>query len=173
VIEDGDRVIGDSWAIANYLEDTYPDRPSLFGGAGGRANALFFHCWAAAVLHPGVARCVVADIHDHLLDEDRDYFRATREKIFGKSLEEVQAGREDSVKGLRQALNPLRLMLSSQPFIGGDGPLYADYLAFGALQWARVISPFKILTPDSAVHGWFQRCLDLHGGLGRAQPGYD
>jgi len=28
---DGDKVVFDSWTIANYLEDTYPDRPSLFG----------------------------------------------------------------------------------------------------------------------------------------------
>src|ERR1700719_7701 len=32
-----DKAIVDSWVIANYLEDTYPDRPSLFGGDGGRA----------------------------------------------------------------------------------------------------------------------------------------
>ena len=38
VIEDGDRVVADSWAIANYLEDTYPERPSLFGGAAARAK---------------------------------------------------------------------------------------------------------------------------------------
>jgi glutathione S-transferase len=37
VLLDGERAVNDSWAIANYLEDTYPDRPSLFGGEGGRA----------------------------------------------------------------------------------------------------------------------------------------
>ena len=34
VLVDGDRVVFDSWTIANYLEDAYPDRPSLFGGDG-------------------------------------------------------------------------------------------------------------------------------------------
>jgi len=32
VLLDGETSIVDSWTIANYLEDTYPDRPSLFGG---------------------------------------------------------------------------------------------------------------------------------------------
>src|ERR1700726_4114574 len=36
VLLDGERSVADSWAIANYLEDTYPDRPSLLGGEGGR-----------------------------------------------------------------------------------------------------------------------------------------
>ncbi len=31
VIRDGDRVVHDSTAIADYLEERYPDRPSLFG----------------------------------------------------------------------------------------------------------------------------------------------
>ena len=31
VIRDGDRVVADSFTIALYLEETYPDRPSLFG----------------------------------------------------------------------------------------------------------------------------------------------
>jgi glutathione S-transferase len=37
VIVDGERPIADSSKIAVYLEDNYPDRPSLFGGSGGRA----------------------------------------------------------------------------------------------------------------------------------------
>jgi hypothetical protein len=28
------------------------------------------------------------------------------------------------------------------------------------------------LEADDPVHAWFERCLDLHGGLGRKQPGY-
>jgi hypothetical protein len=29
------------------------------------------------------------------------------------------------------------------------------------------------LAADDPVKAWFERCLDLHGGLGRAAPGYD
>ena len=34
VLLDGENSVANSWAIANYLEDRYPDRPSLFGGTG-------------------------------------------------------------------------------------------------------------------------------------------
>jgi len=49
VIVDGSRAVKDSWAIANYLEDTYPGRPSLFGGGAGRALSRFYNTWADGV----------------------------------------------------------------------------------------------------------------------------
>ncbi|TIP61822.1 MAG: glutathione S-transferase family protein, partial [Mesorhizobium sp.] len=42
-----------------------------------------------------------------------------------------------------------------------------DYIVFGALQWARVASPYRLLDGSDVVAQWFERCLDLHGGLGR------
>ena len=63
---DGERTVSDSWTIASYLEETYPDRPSLFGGATGKALARFVNNWADAVVHFGMIRLVVADIHAHV-----------------------------------------------------------------------------------------------------------
>jgi glutathione S-transferase len=45
VIRDGETVVRDSWAIAEYLEDTYPDRPTLFGGEAGRALSRLANHW--------------------------------------------------------------------------------------------------------------------------------
>ena len=42
VLVDGDEIVSDSWAIACYLEQTYPDRPSLFGGPAGQALSRFY-----------------------------------------------------------------------------------------------------------------------------------
>src|ERR1700749_2816011 len=63
---DGDNSVVDSWAIANYLEDTYPDRPSLFGGDGGRAMARFVSAWTATVLNPAIAPLIMLDIFGHV-----------------------------------------------------------------------------------------------------------
>src|SRR5712691_1815235 len=41
VIVDGDRVVHDSTTIADYLDEHYPERPSLFGGEIGRALTRF------------------------------------------------------------------------------------------------------------------------------------
>lgn len=173
VIEDGDTSVCDSWVIADYLEKTYPDRPSLFGGEAGRALTLFVQAWVNTVVHPGVVKLIIRDLFDHVLTEDQAYFRETREKRFGQTLEQVQDGREERVEQFRKTLHPMRLTLQEQPFLGGEQALYADYLAFGAFQWARVVSPFRLLEDDDPVAGWLARCLDLHGGLARhATPAY-
>lgn len=172
VIEDGSRRIVDSWEIAQYLEQTYPEAPSLFGGAGGAVLTGFVQSWTTSVLHPGVVGLILSDIHEHLMPEDQDYFRTTREQRFGRPLEEVQAGREARVATFRQSLQPLRLTLQSQAFLGGERPLYADYLVFGAFQWARSVSPFRLLADDDPIHAWMGRCLDLHGGIARSVPAY-
>lgn len=41
VLVDGERTLVDSWVIANYLEDAYGDRPSLFGSTIGHAPTRF------------------------------------------------------------------------------------------------------------------------------------
>jgi glutathione S-transferase len=169
-LRDGARLVVDSWAIARYLEEAYPERPSLFGGVGGEAVTRFVQSWSVAVLHGGLVSLIVLDIWQRLVPEDQDYFRRTREQRFGRTLEEVQAGRETRVEGFRSSLQPLRLTLKDAPFLGGAQPLYADYLVFGGLQWARTISPFPVLAADDPLQDWFARCLDLYGGLGRAAP---
>lgn len=171
-IADKGRFVTDSWEIACYLEDAYPDRPSLFGGAGGRALSRFVQSWVDSTLHAGVITAVVKDIHDHLAPEDQAYFRASREKRFGRPLEEVQAGREERLDAFRQSLAPLRRTLKTQPYLGGEAPLYADYLAFGAFMWARTISPFGLLADGDSILPWIERCLDLYDGLARRHPGY-
>ena len=65
VIVDGGTVVHDSTAIADYLEERYPDRQSLFGGAAGRALVRFVQNWTETVLLVGLIRLVVLDIHRH------------------------------------------------------------------------------------------------------------
>ena len=173
VIEDGGRVVADSWAIAQYLENHYPDHPTLFGGEQGMRLTLFVQNWVTTVLHAGLIYMIILDIHDHLQPEDKDDFRASREKRFGASLESLQAGRDDRLKLFRSSLPPLRSMVQDKPYLGGEMPLYADYLVFGAFQWSRVVSPFRLLDTDDPVLKWFGRCLNLYDGLGRSTPGYD
>jgi len=172
VIIDQGRWINDSWAIADYLEDTYPDRASLFEGDAARTVTRFVQGWTDTVLHLALIRCVVLDIWQHAHEKDKAYFRRTREERFGTTLEAYQSGREERLPELRQSLQPLRNLLEAQPFIGGDKPLYADYVVFGAFQWARSISSFKLLERDDPVFAWRERMLDLFGGLARQSKGY-
>jgi glutathione S-transferase len=173
VLLDDDTAVADSWVIANYLEDNYPDRPSLFGGEGGRAMGRMLNWWGDVTVIGGMFPLIVADIPSHLKPVDAAYFRKTREARFGKPLEEVTAGRDKAVEIFRKALDPMRLTLKTQKYLGGEAPNYADYIVFGGFQWARVVSPFKLLAGDDPVYAWRERLLDAFDGMARKSPGYE
>src|SRR4051794_10708750 len=172
VLLDHDAAVVDSWVIANYLEDKYPDRTSLFGGEGGRAMGRMLNCWGDVTVVGGIFPLIVADIPSHLKPVDAAYFRKTREARFGKPLEEVSAGREKSIEGFRKALDPMRLTLKTQTYLGGEAPNYADYIVFGGFQWARAVSPFRLLSEEDPVYAWRERLLDAFDGMARKSPGY-
>lgn len=168
VLRDGDLLIRDSFDIALYLEETYPDRPTLFGGEGGKALARFVEGYSQMLVHPVLARIALKDIHDMLDEKDQAYFRASREEKLGRKLEEFEAGRPQAVSDLATQLEPMRHMLKFQPYLGGETPLFADYILFGALQWLRITTGSLSLPNDHSVAEWFDRCLNLHGAKGKA-----
>jgi glutathione S-transferase len=172
VLVDGDRWIADSWTIANYLEDTFPGGSLLFAGTVGRSLTRFYSSFADGLVST-IFPFVALDILHHVADKDRDYFRTTREKRVGTTLEAFVAGRDSKLAAFRASLTPLRNVLKAQPFFGGEQPLYADYAIFGPFQWARCISPFALLEPTDPVRVWRDRLLDRFCGLARAAPAYD
>lgn len=165
VIRDGDTVTSDSFAIALYLEQAYPDRPSLFSGAGGEAHARFIERWSQLTIHPYIGAAALTALHGMQDEANAAYFRVSRETRFGRTLEEVSSARDAGLQGFRASLEPLRSMLTYQPWIGGDRPLFADYIVFGALQWARIATPYQLLDAADPIAAWFGRCLELHDGL--------
>ena len=172
VLVDGGHTVTDSAAIADYLEAAYPDRPSLFGGAAGHSAQRFIANWTGAVLHAGIARFVMVDILAVLDEPNRAYFRQSRETRFGMTLEQFQGDRAERVESFRQSLAPLRLTLQQQSFLGGEAPNYADYTVFGGFQWARAVSPYKLLEPSDPVAAWRGRLLEAFDGLAGRSPGF-
>lgn len=170
VLIDGERVVVDSWTIAGYLEETYPDRSPLFTAGAGRPLTLLLKTWMERTLHPAISRMILVDILGCLHEKDHAYFRQTREAAFGATLEEVVADRDAGLPEFRKMLEPLRATLRETPFLGGAAPAFADYVAFGTFQWARVTSAFPLLAEDDSVFAWRERMLDLYGGMARATP---
>ena len=169
VLVDGDRVVVDSWAIAQYLDAADPDRPSLLHGAPA---ARFVPAWADTVLNAALSRLVVSDIPPLLGPAEAAYFRASREARFGMALEAVTADREARLPAFRAQLAPVRTVLGGQAFLGGVAPDYADYAVFGSFQWARCVSPLRLLEADDPVHGWRERMLDQFDGMARHVPSF-
>lgn len=170
VLRDGDKVVIDSWDIACYLDEAYPDRPALFGSADARGAALFVKRWCEGQVHPALVRLIVADIVKIIDSKDVAYFRESREKALGARLEDYVAAKAENLKHLHDVLTPLRLTVKDGLFLGGARPAYADHIVFGALQWARCASPQKLLDDNDPVAAWFGRLLELYDGLGARAP---
>ncbi len=176
VLVDGDATVFDSWSIACYLEDTYPEAPSLFGGAGGRELARTLNHWVDKALQTAFAPILAPSLHAIAHPDDRDYYRRTREPRYGCTLEELGARRAEFRAALDRTLEPLRARLGESPFLCGAAPAYGDYLAFAEFQWARCVDPEDLLSraeTDRDLRAWRARMLDLHGGLARQVTAFD
>ena len=169
ILKHDGHIIPDSWAIALYLEKEFPERPTLFGGEVGQTLTHVFNVWADRELIPALIPFLMRDVLDCVGEADGAHLRLQIESAMKRSLEELSAGREQAVQAFRRKLQPVRKALETRNFLGGAAPAYADYVLFGLLQWARVISPAKVLEDDDAVAAWFERVLDLYDGVGRKE----
>lgn len=161
VLVDGAHTVFEKWTIAEYLEDAYPDRPSLFGGESGRALAYFVTNWTSSAIAGNAIKLILMDIFDIIHQKDKEYFRRSREQQFGMPLEAVVQDREARVEELRRNLQPLRASLARTPYLSGNSPGWADYVAFGPFQWARSVSPFALVNSDDPIFEWRSRMIDL------------
>lgn len=170
VLVDGDRWLHDSWNIALYLDQQYPQKP-LMGGEQAKALTQFARYWVDSQLSGIILKLVVNDIPGKLDAEDAEYFITSREQRLGQSLEAFAGDSEKNLKQLHATLLPARLTLKKQLFLCGDHPAYADYTLFSVFQWARSVSTTPLLDdPQDSLYLWRERMLDLYDGLARRAP---
>jgi glutathione S-transferase len=139
----------------------------LFNGLADYAMVRFFDAWFSLEILRRMFSICALNIHDRARPEDREYFRRSREARLKMPLEAFVAERQARLPQLREALAPMRQQLTRYPFLGGDAPNYADYIALGAFQWVASVTDLPILAADDALRGWLDRGFDLYGGLGR------
>ena len=72
---------------------------------------------------------------------DKEYFKVTREKMLGASIEEVSKPSDEKIPSLQQQLEPFRKILRETSFIAGSKPMFCDYLLFGFFMWAAALVP--------------------------------
>ncbi len=163
VLVDGENVIADSQAIAEYLEANYPNEASLFGDPPSRALTQFIKGWAEQEFQPVIARVILPDVFARLHPKDKAYFRETRERAWGQKIEDFAAQHDASMARFTAVLSPLCVTLKSQNFIAGAAPSYADHIVFGALQWARLTSATPLFDESDIVVSWMDAVLGTYG----------
>ena len=174
VLVDGDIIKTDSWEIAVYLDSAYKNTPSLFGSDIGLGVTRCINSWSDRAVNVALGPLIARDILNATHLNDKQYLRESLEKLFNKSLEEVQEGREGRLKNFYRVLDPIRTTFrKGQNYICGDAPGYADYVVFSQFQWARVVSSFQLLEQNDPVFAWRERMLDLYEGYARKTISYD
>jgi len=165
VLSCGGEMIKESLQIAKWLDRRYPQTPLVTSKAEWTA-AEFFQAWTIANLFPPIARLIVLKIWEHARDEDKDYFRSSREARFGKSLEEFVAA-----PGAKELFGtPLAVLakpLENSRYLGGSAPNLFDYAVFSAFMWQRSVMRSVPYETPKAVGDWRNRMLDLFGGYAR------
>ncbi|WP_296222078.1 glutathione S-transferase N-terminal domain-containing protein [Pseudomonas sp. UBA2684] len=169
VLCDGEAVVHDSLAIFQYLDLSYPERPLLGSGVALERARLVERLVFQAVRMP-LLKILLPRVFALIDPADREYFRSSREKALGTTLEafaDPAAGTEQ----FRVAIAPLQTWLSEQPYLDGAEPGGSDYLVAGLFLWAWCLGE-QPWAAGTAVDGWFQRILATyqaqHGPVKRA-----
>ena len=134
--------VSDSFAIAEYLEKTFPDTPPLFpkNTVGLQAAFSTVPGNVLAPLFPLTIPC----IFPHLSPKAQTYFRSTREPRFGKKIEDIAPKGEEKVKEwakFRDGMTKIDSWYakSGGPFLMGDVLSWADVHIGSLLIWCRLV----------------------------------
>ena len=124
--------VADSFAIAEYLEKTYPSAPSLFPHGTAAFQALFLGALPPASQGP-LARFVVPAVHRVANPASKAFIRRTREAWFGKPLEEIEPRGEEAVAEWAKVEKGWGTIAgwyakSGGPFLLGETVSWADFV---------------------------------------------
>ena len=135
------RYISDAHQIARYLDETYPDRPTLFPHGTVGLQHAFVGEFINKVVFPSFP-IALKGCYAVMPERTQVYFRETREKMFGKTLEEiwgdnaaVEKGWVDVKKGLDWLEGILQEGGDDKLFLLGDTPVEADLAIASMFQW--------------------------------------
>ncbi|KAF9933352.1 hypothetical protein FBU30_005756 [Linnemannia zychae] len=133
----------DSFAIAEYVERTYPNGPSIFGNESEKQLQLFFDSYVSTRLHPVIQRLVYIEMYEDQDAENAAYFKSSREKG-GKTLEQLGGDRTQNLKELKDNLGLIQTALvRSGGWISGAQPGWADFTLISAFVWFHSFAPQK------------------------------
>ncbi|GAA6005768.1 hypothetical protein JCM11491_004001 [Sporobolomyces phaffii] len=154
------QIIGDSDKIAEWLDEEYPDAPSLFV-PGVAASAVapgsrqvaknYLKYVSTAFGSPALLgtpfspffSAIAQGIHDLIKEEkDREYFRSDTKFGVKDGWSKLQKlDRSESIRQAKTFVTPLEGLLKSTKFLTGDLPGIVDYTLYGRYAFQRVADP--------------------------------
>ena len=134
--------IADSTAIAEYLEKTYPNTPSVFPNETIGLQKVFEATFESSL--DAVWSFILPATNFKLNPVSEEYFRRTREISFGQKLEDViPTGntRTEEWGKFEQGLTKIHsyLALTKGPYMLGDTISWSDFVLFSFIYWFKLI----------------------------------
>ncbi|KAI0647968.1 hypothetical protein C8Q79DRAFT_925005 [Trametes meyenii] len=138
--------LAESFAIARYLDKTYPDTPRLIPEGTDALHVAFTHAFRA-VLYDDLMPITIPASADYLRPRSEAYFRSTREVAFGGDLRQLApAGSEKRAerwKGIKKAFATYAQWIAADGtgklYFLGEKPGYADFTLAAFFTWIRVV----------------------------------
>lgn len=135
--------LADSFAIAEYLEKTYPDTPRLFPGNSAGLQATIDGAFMSTAL--GAAwRFILPATCATLHPRSAAFFRRAREIDFGMPLDDVLPTGDEAATEWTKFQDDLGKVdawyaKSGGPFLMGSAASWADFAVAGSLVWMRTV----------------------------------
>lgn len=134
--------VSDSIKIAVYLEETYPNTPSIFPHNTAALHQAFFAYFNTSIAP--IWSTILPIIPRILEDKAKEWYIELRSKTLGKPLAEanpVGEEREELFKNMREVFTTFDVFYSKNgggEFIMGDTPGFADFMIGGVIQGLKV-----------------------------------
>ncbi len=148
-------MVSDSIAIAQYLDDEYPDKPKLFP-AGPGVVAIFNSYWMQHPI-PALSKIVQPTIFRRLNPASHEFFRNSRERAFRCRLAELAPPGPDREEGWSRFYEGLKLF---SKLLGKNGKnelepyVLGEKFSYGDIIMASWLLPSKELWTKMSGSRW-------------------
>lgn len=135
--------ISDSFCIAEYLERTYPETPSIFPHNTIAFQSLYEGNIEACLLQ-SIIPFILPDAGDKLNPASQDYYRRSRSEDIGRPLDEIKPKGEAAVAlwgKFKEGLGKVDAWYAKNdgPFLMGDMLSWADFVTGSSLIFLRTV----------------------------------
>lgn len=137
LVQDG-KAVQESYEIAKYLDLHFPE-PSLLHKQEGVHRYLTAHI--ETEIAPLIFKMVVSEVHGNLDDDNKHYFRSSREARFKDTIENFAGNEEENFRNLVQKFQLIDRMLDQFVWISGSELGWTDIVTASWLIFLESFQP--------------------------------
>ncbi|MGI0488736.1 glutathione S-transferase family protein [Pantanalinema rosaneae CENA516] len=158
VLKDGNEIIPDSTAIAEYLDKQYPDKPVIPSDPKLRGQCLLMEQWADEIFGINVRKCLITAMGQDpslrtsvLPSTTPDLLKTLVGAVPGDLFSSLGLGGmvKDAKSAIEHNLTALCFILMHQPYLITDQPTLADFAVAGLSMYLKFPTGNYLNIPES------------------------